>query len=1127
MIAIGALVALVTWGQTTLMHTLFSTTGTELTGPLLSPQFMPVVIGGSVVSLFSLGILFLAFDIRMRDVQNRIQEAIDIRPVSNIELLTGRLIGIVVLMGLAAILTVLAVVGIALLLHMSKVPFGHAIDPVSLLSFLVWDIVPNLAFVGALIILLAIIVRFRMLVLLIGLVLLGVGSFISFNLPFLLQPAVNSYVFVSITGSDIAPLFLTSDVLLNRLAMLLLSAGFLTAAATIHPRNTARNNRIITGTSAIALLTTGILVFIGLIYSTLEDVRKAENWANIHEQFHAESRTDITKVSGTVEIAPGRQINLNLVLNLDSSTASPSDTWMFSLNPGYRIRTITVDGTNIQDYSFDNGILRVPRTQTTESDVEIEIDARGVPNPHFAYLDASLDWQGLTAPAGQRLTNLGTESYIFHPQYVALVPGVTWLPTSGTAYKKESYEDVPTDFFELDVEVVVPRGWTVVGPGKRIRIEDKKRARFRFNPRIPLPEVALIASKFEMRSMEVEGIDFEILLSPKHSKNLQVLRDAAPALRNWLRERLLDLDANGLNYPFDTYSLVEVPNRLRVYGGGWRMDSVLGAPSILMVREWRFPLARFDNSIRTIDREQMTDADIERQLFSWARSLFERDLQGGNPLLHFSKNLVSYKTRPSGPSSTAINYVVNELADDLWTDEAGYFSMHTYLNFVEFFVAQESSPEQDARRILADRHSVWNQVFSTSLADLDYDADGYKAMHVLNLRGGAVASSVSNAYQKDIIGAFLQLLTDRYLGTTYSKEQFLQTALDVGLDFDHVVGDWMESRAAPGFLASDASVERISDSESGNPVYQTTFFLRNSEPVPGIVWISHQRRTEQISYLGDAISFQIPAETSMRVATQLSEKPNWISIDPGVSLNRKPIELALPTHEILEITESPELPALTEVDWQWPFENEIVIDDLDPGFSIVGDEADMSAVEIPWIVRFFLSDVVGLDEEPELDNGLSDTNSLQTTVWTRNSNGRSFGKYRQTFAVKSNNWDGSKAKFSTSLPNVGRWELRFHVPQANVSSPSLQIQATVGSASMEVSSDREFATEELDGVLSLEVRYGDKTESIQLELKGTSMSWQSLGVFNLDTTEVDVLVLEASKRNAFADAIHWLPVDED
>ena len=46
--------------------------------------------------------IFLAFDVRSRDLRDRIQEAIDTRPLSNFDLLLGRLLGVVLLLAIPA-----------------------------------------------------------------------------------------------------------------------------------------------------------------------------------------------------------------------------------------------------------------------------------------------------------------------------------------------------------------------------------------------------------------------------------------------------------------------------------------------------------------------------------------------------------------------------------------------------------------------------------------------------------------------------------------------------------------------------------------------------------------------------------------------------------------------------------------------------------------------------------------------------------------------------------------------------------------------------------------------------------------------------------------------------------------
>lgn len=1133
-VAIGALASIGIWLVSAGIHAFTSAQGTVVPGNagLYSPRFMPVIIGGQVISIFSLGILFLAFDIRTRDTRSRMLEVLDNRPMSNIELLTGRLLGIVILVGIAAVVTVLTLAGIALLLQVSGVPIGHPIDPVSLASFLIWDIVPNLALVGSLTILLTILVRYRILVVLIVLTLIFGGSFVSLNLPYFLQSALTSYVFVNIIPSEIAPHLVNSEVLLNRMSLMLLTASFLAIAASIHPRKTATKNRQITGVVGVAILVAGALTVTGMISAVLDDVEKTSDWASIHASNHGKHPTDIKSISGSVEIFPGRRINLDLVLNLQSTQDGDTDTWMFSLNPGYRIQEIAIDGVSTRDYSFEDGLLKISKGGTNGSDVDVEILARGVPNPQFAYLDGSLDWREFTAQQIQQLNSLGTKSYIFHPSYVALVPGATWLPISGTAYRRGLYEVSQTDFFELDLEVSVPPNWTAVGPGQRTPISDERRARFRFNPQTPLSEVAILASKFERRALEVRGIEFEIFLSKKHLKILEVLEEAAPALERWLDEQVTELSESGMEYPYRTYSMVEVPSSLRVYGGGWRMDSILAPPSILMFRENGFPIARFDNSARGIDPEEMSEEDYSQSIFMQAKRFFERNLKGENPLLHSSRNFVSYQTRPVGPGATAIDFVVNELANKTWTLDDGYFSVYTQANLAQLMGAQTAAQFGfNVRTELAKRHSVWQRTLSTSLTDLDYFEDSYKAMHVLHLRTTAFVGPVTELYEKESIGAFLRLLVERYRGKTYTRDQFIQTALDAGLDLVQAGGNWLDSSRLPGFFAAEPQVERLADTDSGDPVYQPTFILRNNEPIPGVATVSYLKAAGDETQGLHHETIWVPPNTSLRVATHTGEKPNRISVNPHIAMNRDFIQLSLETEGDLDPTDSPELPLTQEVNWEWPYEGEIVVDDLDPGFSVVHDGDVETAPEIPWLARFLVGQVVDLNQAAtELDHGLpvdGPFGTLGGSVWTRNSRMKSFGKYRQTFAVKNDRASESKAKFSASLPSIGRWELRFHVPEATRANSSVQVGISVGGGSVEFESDTETSTQTIDTVLNLQIQYGDKTESVELELVGTSMSWQSLGVFDIDTPEVDVLVLNATKGRAFADAIHWVRAEEE
>lgn len=86
---------------------------------------------------FSIGILFLSFDLRIRDTRERITEVMDSRPVSDIEMVFGRLLGIVLFLTIPATFIVVVMFGYGLLAELLNLGIGTAIEPVSVLSFVV------------------------------------------------------------------------------------------------------------------------------------------------------------------------------------------------------------------------------------------------------------------------------------------------------------------------------------------------------------------------------------------------------------------------------------------------------------------------------------------------------------------------------------------------------------------------------------------------------------------------------------------------------------------------------------------------------------------------------------------------------------------------------------------------------------------------------------------------------------------------------------------------------------------------------------------------------------------------------------------------------------------------------
>lgn len=1120
-IAIGLIICVINWLALTFTHA--SSSVVLPAAGIYSPRYLTTSFGSILVLMAMLGMIFLAFDIRTRDVRSRMGEVIDCRPFSNIELLSGRLLGIVLLMAIPTAAVVLFFYFYGLIAEASNSSFGSAMESASVFAFLVWDIIPNLLLWGSLTVLAAILLRFRLLVVVVMLTLIVSYFYLSVQMPFFLSMAVVTYTGQAVLPSELVPEFVNAHILINRSLVLLLSAGFLALAAALHSRHISggvRPRLWVAGATTTLIAIVGVY---GLVMVALSDRQQIATWASIHKVYETHTATDVHKASGVVNISPGRRVDLDLVLTMGTENMPSDGAWLFSLNPGYRITELSVNGTAVVDFEFENGLLRVPHHNTEETDVEIAVAASGVPNSSFAYLDSPIDWSALDAFAGQQLYFLGQQNYIFHNQFVALMPGVSWFPMSGAAVGRTAIEERPTDFFELDIEVVVPNDWIVAGPGTRELVSRERKTTFRFNPKNPVPEFALVGSKFERRAMDVEGIQFELLISRQHEESLDTLEVVLPHLRAWIEERVAILQSIGLEYPYGTLSFVEVPLSLRVYGGGWRADTVYAPPGIHMVRESGMPIARFDNALARLEEKIESDEERGEYLYKYLSEFFRNDLHGGNPLINVPRNFVTYQTMPHGHAATAIGFVVDELATALATEGDGYFSTHTILArprdaSIESAIGTPTNDgftrDLDWRERFADRPSVWNHVVVTALGEIDYLDDAESAYNMLLLKGKAIARSLIDGYSEETVGAFLRELVARYRGKTYRDVDLAAVGLDVGLDFEGLLGDWLNDSSLPGFMVAQPRLERLSDSEQGESIYQASFLLHNGEPVPGVVAFSYETNSDskkdwEVLRLDPV---RIDGNSTTRVALQSGAPVRRVWIEPYLSLNRVPILVSFPELEDFNPTDAPQLPYIVQSEWVSPYPEAIIVDDLDDGFSIKTPDSYVSTPPIPdWMKPFVPFG------EPELDEGLQSGAAYAWEPWVREQEPTSYGRYRHTFAFKSRGETTVNAKFSTTLPKSGQWHLNYHL-------------CCLVSSNKESTTGWKFDGEwrrwgRKVGSYSIEVLHDDDAREVEFDLSAASMGWNEIGVFDIVDPKVDVVVSVERRARGIADAVMWTPVE--
>lgn len=1097
-VAIAVLVGLGSYGQFTFLHSTFS--GMSATISAVGPRFLISQTGINLIVILLAGMTFIAFDVRARDKRDRMDGVLDARPITNAEYFTGKVVGLVIMAWLPLLFIAILYQTFGTATTLLGLPYGDAVEPYSLIGFLV-QALSSLILWCSIVLLLAVVVRYRVLIAAISLALIGLQFWIVFNVPLYLQHWM-TVVPALVIASDIIPTFAADGDGLRVLAHLVMAVAFVSLTVALHsrrddtPKSKALATSLVVAAAAIGLL--GLNAF-----NHSQQKEQFETWRMAHLANERVPAPDMVALTGTLLLDPGNDVQMELNIDIVSPSDGSHSTLLFTLNPGIDPTYVAVDGAAAA-WSHENGLLEINLESPLppSSAARILMRASGEPDGDFGYLDAPVntmegDFNDL------QITLLGIRPSIFDSTYIAMMPGAYWLPYPGTDTPGSDPRTHPVDHFTVDLEVEVPADWIVAGPGRAqtTQVEDKA-TRFRFRPSNTVPHVGLFASQFERRSAEINGIEFEVLVTPGHDRNLHFFADADEVLRERVTDLFETAESLGLTYPYDGLSLVETPTSLRAYGGGWRMDSVQSLPGIMMLRESSWPTARFELMFADAKEFEDREGGIEQAKVDALASYFENDFNGGNIFTGVARNIFTFQTTARGDGAHAVNFVLDELAARISSETSGYFSAHEFdesinviLNVLVQNLVTGSGADLDAalRRVTTEKPSVWDRALGASLADLDLTDNPRNALNVLSLKSSAISQSILDGFGRELAAAILGDLIAEYRGRSFATGDLYRIAANRGVDLDALLGDWLHDAALPGFLTSVVSSERLRDNDQGNAQYQTRVSIRNDEGTPGLVQLRYQWGNSKDPVWDLTGPMRIAAHSSVDVGIITSTPLYQLWLQPYLSLNRVDQRLNLPDVDAQAQIDAAPFVGNRPSDWSPPRTGDIVVDDLDPGFTIVGE--------------------VHQDRGIDLDQGLAEYQLRfgNPQYWSRAVYADSWGKYRRTHALIHPGQGESHAAFTASLPNSGRWRLAYHLGINTDTDTEPQFDTGV--------LQRSFL-----GEFQMTLVTNEGRQPIAFDGEQASFGWNDLGDFQLPAGEVTLEVANAtSKIVVIADAIRWRP----
>ncbi len=1070
-----------------------------------APRLLITELGVYLLCVLLVGVMFLAFDFRDADVRARIADALDAKAATNLALIAGRLAGTIAVVTIPVVVTV----GILQLAGWSARRAGYwmgdMIEPFSLVGFVFVDVLPALVFWCAFVVLMSVVLRNRLVVLIASATILAVQVWLIHKIPAYLVPALSLVFCVGRSASDLVASIADWETLVHRGWLLLMAAGFCLIAAAIYPRHESGSivMRLIVGLSLVTLAVAGIAVT-----ATWADqpVRQRDAWLAAHRT--AEEglivRPDVQALTGNIRIDPGRTLDVDIEL----AFAVPEDlhSLVFSLNPGLRIESLSLNGGQV-GFAHEAGLLTVHSSEPLVAGVEgrMAIEATGVPDADFGYLDSAVDWRRRTTT--NLIRYLGTEASLFHTKYVALTPAVHWLPTAGVNVGPQTEPDL----FRLDIVVEAPTGWLIAGPGRQPQFGANP---VRFTPMHQVRDVGLFAARFDRHAFTLHGIEVELLASPTHMPNLSYFSPARDAIVEHLGDLMADLQSGGLKYEDRALSLVEVPSVLRTYGGGWRLSPVR-SPGVLLLREERLPLARFGLMLPSDANPEISRVLRLQNLIIYLSSGFGTE----DIFRSFAGTLVA-GVAMVGDGSDAFDYILGEVATRslfAWARNPYGFSAHAFDTEAHWgssildLIAAISTGHFGHMVQQAHRDSVspelWRDVADYSLAELA-GLEPKRGTNALLLKGASLAQSIADTLGVEGTQEFLGELRD--LTSPIGDNALIAVANQTSGVVGTAVEQAWRQPGLPGFVASPVDVVRLGDVGNGQPdAYQITVHVRNEEVVAGAVRLGYNE------YDAAMDPIWVRGGSTIEIGIVASERPNQLWLLPYLSLNRQALRLTLPQEaELRSAPSNSRFVGARPSSWRMPVSDDIVVDDLSAGFSTRSDRRHR------WV-----REIAAVWEGPPADfeEGVPDV-EREKGEWVRRNVPGSWGRYRHTVAQARSGNGEHRAVFEAN-PAEGRWRLDYHLPPRWIPPSSGRRSGratypTLGSTEIDIVPVYPMTFPSEHPQPPVQKRH------VKFDGASARSGWNTLGEFDLRSGGVRVEISNLTDGQAvIADAIRWRRLD--
>lgn len=1030
--------------------------------------------------------MFLASDFMKRDKKLDTAEVLFIRPMSNTDYVLGKTWGIV---------SLFFYLNLVVLLEAFIFMLASPEIQLNLISFAIYFLlmsVPSLVYILGLSFMLMSLLKnqsltFLILLAYIAAILFYLGKKVNFIFDYLAFRFPMVY-------SDIVGFGNFQEVLSQRMFYLFLGIGFIFMSILLLKRLTqSPATKIIS--SFLCILSMGVAIYFG--YNHLKPYYSNQN-----------KRAEMIELSSkyfNVPTAAVRHYNIKVIhknqlgfivdMNLLNNTEKDLNQLIFSLNPGFKIESLTLNGNPVQ-YETEYQILKVnlPKTMKVNTEASLSIRYYGKIDPSVNYLDIKQETIEATSSV---ITSRIDQQFCFNKKnYVLLTVENLWYPYTGVRYDPKRPAVFKQNFSKFTIEVETKPELTAITQGQ---VKTDSLGNFKFNIRDPLPQVSLVIGEYEIRQTELSGIKVGLAYLKGHNYFDEYFNEVGDTV-NTVIENFLDNYERPMQmfYSYPQFTLVEVPLQYKALQHAWTATLETSQPQMVFFPEkgYNFRNADFKSTFKWRKRREKrenTGNTVKEIQASVLTDFFNSVFAATNVQIRHGET--NDNVQPLNPYSIYPNY-------------------YYYLNFISSkkvpvlnyaFESYLRKTNGNSRQAFFNQHiglgdeEKANQLLNgNSLQELITKNEDPAALNnVLKSKGSYLLSYIQkNCGDKD----FNTFLINYFYYESFKNIKFNdfsnQIKEEFNVNLDQFINDWYTGKEIPKFLTSDIDIiETIKDNQT---VYLAKLKVSNTSNVNGLIKFSiHSGAGDRFrgfssnSSNTDERIFLIEANTTNEIQMLIYNRPLEITMNTMISKNI-PASLnfysryykKVENYEAVNYVKVLEKTVATEI------QGEIVVDNEDSGFSTY-DPSNKNPIK-----KLFI-------KEEEKDKFVGIGFYRPPTTWKRTARNNFYGTY-----IKSARFiragDGTKtATWATPIPKPGYYEVYVYT-----------ILERRRGRRENISSDYAY---------NYSVYHDNGIEQAKLNLKDAVEGWNLLGSYYISSDSAKVVLSDKTSANrVIADAVKWV-----